>query len=231
MEGPLNPQENLDSLGPDANPFEDPMLDAVEGSIENPPGFIDPLVENEQPFIDDLAMQLDAVEAYIENSPPMPPQPTPVEPPADQGKDETDASEQEPSIPVSPSTPDVDKSSEDSVGDEEEPGNDNLHGLGDLERFFRQRRSGSTAKPPRKPYGDGWRQGGHPRMGGTSRGRGTGTKGSSGPRYCPDSRDLVNEDKCNSCEKYRHWPEGTDEEPRACWYDWQLQFCEDDSEE
>ncbi len=230
MEGPLNPQENLKPLGPDTNPFEDPMLDAVESSVEKPLGFVDPLVESEQPLIDDLAMQLDAVEAGIENSPPIPSQPGPVEPPGESGKDETDASQQEPSIPMSPSTPDIDQSSEDSIGEEEEPVNDKLHSPGDLERFFRQHGSGPTARPPRMPYGDGWRQGGHPRVGGSRRGGRTGTKGSGGLRHCPDSRDLVNEDKCNSCEKYRHWPEGTDEEPRGCWYDWQLQSPGDDSE-
>jgi hypothetical protein len=229
MEGPFNPQENLDPLGPDINPFEDPMLNAAENNIENPPGFIDPLVENQQPFIDDLAMQLDALEANVENSPPIPPQPGPVEPPVEPGIEETDTSQPESSIPTSPSTPDIDQSSEDS--DEEEVGNDNIHGLSDLERFFKQQRSAPTTRPPRQQYGDGWRQGGHPRVGGSSRGRRTGTKGSGGLRNCPDSRDLVNEDKCNSCEKYRHWPEGTDEEPRGCWYDWQLQSPDDDSEE
>jgi hypothetical protein len=43
----------------------------------------------------------------------------------------------------------------------------------------------------------------------------------------------VDLEQCESCEKYRHWPEGTDEEPRECWYDWQdsQAFTEDERDE
>lgn len=230
MEDPLNPMESQDPLN-DTNPMEDPLFDALERSIENPPGFTDPLAENENPLMDDLARQLDAIEAGIENSPPIPPQPAPVEPPGEQGKDETDASQQEPSIPLPPSTPDIDKSSEDLDEEEEEPETDNLQAPGQQERFDRRPWAGPMARPPRMQYGDGWRQGGHPRVGGSRRGGRTGTKGSGGLRHCPDSRDLVNEDKCNSCEKYRHWPEGTEQEPRECWYDWQMKPPTEESEQ
>lgn len=43
-------------------------------------------------------------------------------------------------------------------------------------------------------------------------------------RVCPESHQPADEQKCESCEKYHHWPEGTDEEPRECWYDWQAGY-------
>lgn len=46
----------------------------------------------------------------------------------------------------------------------------------------------------------------------------------SRPRFCPETRKLIDEQKnCQYCEKYRHWPEGTNQEPRKCWYDWQME--------
>jgi len=41
-------------------------------------------------------------------------------------------------------------------------------------------------------------------------------------RYCPEEHDLVDLGECTSCPKYRHWPEGTSEEPRECWHDWEV---------
>jgi hypothetical protein len=74
MEDSLIPLENQNPLN-NTNPMEDPLLDALEHSIVNPLGFTDPLVVNENPLMDDLAIQLDAIEAGIENSPPIPPNP------------------------------------------------------------------------------------------------------------------------------------------------------------
>ena len=36
--------------------------------------------------------------------------------------------------------------------------------------------------------------------------------------YCPETRDVADIRECTMCEKYRHWPDGSDEEPRTCWY-------------
>ncbi|MBN2137562.1 MAG: hypothetical protein JW720_07140 [Sedimentisphaerales bacterium] len=40
-------------------------------------------------------------------------------------------------------------------------------------------------------------------------------------RFCPDISELVAKENCEYCDKYRHWPEGTDDEPKECWYDWE----------
>lgn len=68
MEQPPNPLDNQ-------NPLDDPLLDALERSIENPPGFVDPLAEHDEQFMDDLAQLSDKLEASIENTPPLAPQP------------------------------------------------------------------------------------------------------------------------------------------------------------
>jgi hypothetical protein len=44
---------------------------------------------------------------------------------------------------------------------------------------------------------------------------------------CPDTLEPIVEKDCESCEKYRHSPERTDEEPRQCWYDWQGRVSEE----
>jgi len=78
MENPLNPlgsQDPLDNQG--QGPLDDPLLDAFEHNIEKPPGLTDPLVEHEQDqqSMDDLAHQLEALEASIENALPVSPEP------------------------------------------------------------------------------------------------------------------------------------------------------------
>jgi len=50
-------------------------------------------------------------------------------------------------------------------------------------------------------------------------------------RFCPESHGLIDKKKCESCEKYRHWPQGADEEARECWYDWQAKPSHDESKE
>jgi hypothetical protein len=41
-------------------------------------------------------------------------------------------------------------------------------------------------------------------------------------RLCPQTGEFIDEGKCEECEYYRHWPEGSEEEPRECWFDWQI---------
>jgi len=50
-------------------------------------------------------------------------------------------------------------------------------------------------------------------------------------RICPESREFIYEKECKSCEKYRHWPEGTGKEPRKCWYDWQREKARDEADD
>jgi len=71
MEQPPNPLDNQD-------PLDDAMLDALERSIENPPGFADPLAKHDEQFMGDLAQQLDKLEASIENTPLLSPEPEAV---------------------------------------------------------------------------------------------------------------------------------------------------------
>lgn len=74
MHNPLNPLAGQDPLDPLGNP----MLDALARSIENPHVVADPLVANDEPFIDDLAAALGDLEDTIERTvvpPPVQPEP------------------------------------------------------------------------------------------------------------------------------------------------------------
>jgi len=203
MEQPPNPLDNQD-------PLDDPMLDALERSIENPPGFVDPLAEHGEQLMDDLAKQLDKLEASIENTPLLFPEP------------ETAMDGDELSLVADESTSEASSSLE---GQEPpETTKDQTSPLPDL-----QDPSASTAhhrrplrKPPHRGGGSSRRKRGFlfkrriPRLSGrTVPGR------NRNIRFCSESRERIDEKKCKSCEKYRHWPEGTKEEPRECWYDWQ----------
>ena len=218
MDAPLNPLGNQDPLGPEQNPFEDPFLDAIERSIENLPGFTDPLIESDGLFTDDLAQQLDAVEASIENPSPDTPEPKPEIPTIEEAAGEEIMPGVESDIGPDAFTPDTDESCETMPeGGESEGVPDGGLPYNPLIRP----RSGISSRPPRQGYGDGWRQEGHgPVRRSRPGGRAVGPAKST-PRHCPDSRELVDTDNCGSCEKYRHWPEGTAEEPRECLYDWQ----------
>jgi len=191
MEQPPNPLGNQD-------PLDDPLLNALERSIESPPGFADPLAEHDEQFMDDLAQQLDKLEASIENTPLLSPEPEAV-----MGGDELSVVEgNEP-----PETSD----------DQTSPPHDLEDPSASTARPRRPLR-----KPPRRGGGSSRRKRGLlfkrriPRLSGrTVPGRNWNI------RFCPESRERIDEKKCKSCEKYRHWPQGTKEEPRECWYDWQ----------
>jgi hypothetical protein len=71
-----------------------------------------------------------------------------------------------------------------------------------------KRNSWSQRGIPSHPY--------KPRAGG-----GTGAATNRQQRYCQESHDAVSQQQCEDCDKYRHWPEGTNEGPRECWHDWQ----------
>ncbi len=71
--------------------------------------------------------------------------------------------------------------------------------------------------------------GGTRRRGGSElKGHAAGRRGSTdaragrNTRICPESHESVDGQRCEECEKYRRWPEGTTEEHRECWYDWQI---------
>jgi len=218
MDDHLNRLENQNPLGPEQNPFEDPFLDGLERSIENPPGFTDPLIESDAPLMDNLAKQLDAVEAGIENPSPNTPGPRPDVPTAEEATGDEIMPGVESDIGPDAFTPDTDESSETT------PEGGESERLPDADLPYDpliHPKSGISSRPPHPKYGDGWRQSGHgPVRRSRPGGRAIGPARSA-LRHCPDSRELVDTDNCGSCEKYRHWPEGTAEEPRECWYDWQ----------
>jgi len=218
MEQPPNPLDNQD-------PLDDPMLDALERSIENPPGFVDPLVEygqNEQ-LTDDLAKQLDQVEAGIENTPLMKRKPDLV-----RDSDKEDEEEDEKRPPPSETY---------------EPPRMKEEVWGTFESSPPIPQEGSARTPPPNPpmqtflHGGrtGIREGRGPQVTRYIGGRpGRIRGGISKLRFCPESREAVDEEKCESCEKYRHWPTSTKDEPRECWYNWQakqnLGESDDDSD-
>jgi hypothetical protein len=204
MQVPLSPLENQ-------NLMDDPMLDALEQSIEKtivPP---DPLMAKQNFLIDAIARQLDQVENGIVNTSQKPLLADSIDNiimPATQGLEifeiepplvnfndfeQTPQNSSIPAIPQnSPAPPPI--RFEDSTGR-------HIH--------------------PTKEY--------KPLSGGR-----TNAQSNVGLRRCPESREIIDREICESCEKYRHWPEGTSEEPRECWHDWHLaEFCtseEDDDD-
>lgn len=231
MEDLLNPLENQDPLN-NTNPMDDPLLDALEHSIVDPPGFTDPLVENEEPLMDDLAKQLNAVEANIENAPPIPLVPEPREPGGDINGDEPDVQGEEPVTPEGA----------EPTGNGESP-ETTIEQYGGFQDSPLPPRKGSAHMTPPNPPGLRRPHKGSSRTGRRkSPPRRRPTRGTGGlvisrqnTRYCPEIREVIYIEKCDDCERYRHWPEGTDEEPQECWYDWQAKppcdECDDDSDE
>ena len=217
MNDTFNPMQSQDPMDNRGLP-DDPLLDALERNIENPPGFVDPLAENDESLMDDIARQLDIVEAGIESAPPIPPMPGIVD-----DVDGPDVQDDESGNPES-------SESVDNLDDDEENKLPSLMPSGPHDSL-----TGTTnpsqwpLKPP--PGQEGYNRGRRefPIKRYRSRGgAGAGGKTNRASRYCPESHELVDEQKCESCEKYRHWPEGTDEEPKECWYDWQARLPEDE---
>ena len=212
MANPLNPPEGQD-------PLDDPMLDALERSIVDPPASLDPLAAHDAPLIDDLSRTLDALEASIEDTPPIEPAPDAEQGLAERGIEMDEVlSDQE----TTPSLPAITREPTETAHSAWEsfqtPSPPLEHG------------SSARTPPPNPP------QLRLPRRGGGSgrRGRGlpsrhrnpgrarSGIVGGRGLlRYCPESKDLTERQQCESCTKFRHWPEGTDTPPRECWHDWQ----------
>ena len=71
---------------------------------------------------------------------------------------------------------------------------------------------------------------GHSHSGYSPRGR-VGTGATSNYLYCPESRESIDPHECTSCDKYHHWPEGTQEELMECWYEWERRKVAKEAEE
>lgn len=223
MVDPLNPADPpTPPDGPDS--MDDPLLDALERSIEQPSGFSDSLVQNPEPAMDDLACQLSQLEDSIEKAPVVPPGVGGMPGMLNESPDPNE-------LPGTEMLP-LEESEEGFLGLEGrlEDSNDALKtSQGDLTssdpevRSPRVCRSRSSAKSG--PRGSGRsnrsRPGLRSRIGGSRpRGR-TMIRLARDSRICPDNHELVPKEACRSCDKHRHWPEGTDEEPEECWHDWQ----------
>ena len=215
MPEPVNPTGHPDPLDPDAPP-DDPMLEALERRIEKPPGFTDPLIDHEEGLMDSLGRQLDAVEANTENLPPVAPASSEAEQVAE--PDDVDDPEEAPgtSEGFTPS------------GDDDSSGSPRGF-WGAFDRSPPLLPEGPTpASPPNPPESRMLRR----RCGGAGRRKGPPTRqrlpvkgggvvGGGPVRFCPETHQTMHGDQCEGCPKYRHWPEGTNQAPRECWYDWQ----------
>lgn len=218
MENPLNPLENQDPFN-NKNPMDDPLLDALEHSMKNPPGFVDSIAECDELIMDDVARQLDQVEASIENAPRIPSEPDVVN-----DSDEPVGSET-PTLPDVFNTPDIEEipDSEEFGSPQQSAARDsstNSSGTSQLSPMLHQSGSGGSRRRREFPF----------RRHSTGCHGSTGARASHNMRICPENHESINEQNCESCEKYRQWPEGTDDESRECWYDWQAQPPDDDSD-
>lgn len=218
---PLKNQEPMEK-----EPQDDQMLNELERSIENPAGFKDPLAGHDRQFMDDLGKQLDELEVGIEdtsqsrNGTPMMPD-NELTPPQDDGTVISDGvSEDEVSESIQESSESKDKVEDSQAAHDEDQSEGKRH---ELQLPRRQRLRGRPRLKSRRMH--------------LFRRRGPGASGrrvarrQGNRRSCPESRVVIYEQECESCEKYRHWPEGTDEEPRECWYDWQGKPPSDNSDD
>ncbi len=166
--------------------------------------------------MDNLAKQLDEVEASIENMSRSPDgtevvQDNELTTPQDEGTVISDGvSEDEGNESIQDSSKLADASEDSQATNEEGQSDGKRHDL----QF-----------PPQQRFRGQLRLGGRRRH--LFRRRGSDTlrrrvvRRQGNRRFCPESHEVINVRECESCEKYRHWPQGTDEEPRECWYDWQ----------
>ena len=214
--------ENQEPLN-NQNPMDDSILDDLERSIENPPGFTDPLAEQDKQLMDDLARQLDAVESSIENAPPLQPEPDLIKQEVEPDVYDDEASELE-EVPSAEDyelseAQDTSEIAEPSDGQDSSVDKDGIHPrLPELPGRRTGNVRGRRGLPSRRRFVRPIRK--------------TRARKSGHFRFCPESHELIDQQKCESCEKYRHWPEGTDEEPRQCWFDWhEKKPCEQSDED
>lgn len=204
MQNPLNPSNNQP-------PPDDYMLDALERSIEKSRSLPDPLMANQNFLIDKISRQLDQVEASIENTPS-------ILPKFAIANDWILLNAQNSEIGILETTLPI----------EDFGASANLNGIGQVSQNDSKQvvsQNPSTTSTRQDSGGirrhDNTAKGYKPLYGGR-----TNVQSGISLRHCPENHEIVDVETCESCEKYRHWPEGTNEEPRECWHDWQVtQFC------
>ena len=194
---------------------DDPLLDDLEQSIEKPPGLGDFPDDSADRFMDDLGRRLDAVEESIEGAIPLILEPIP-----DLHLDEPGELPDEPAQPLEDQGPY--RASEDSDELRESPSDDTPEAAPPVLPLpsLPGRRGGNIARRRRLRFPRG-------SSGRIGRRR---VRGNKDNRFCPESHELIDTAACESCDKYRHWPEGTDQEPRECWHAWRARPAPDESE-
>jgi hypothetical protein len=214
MENPVNPMENPGPLD-DPDPMDDSLLNALEHNTLYPTGFMDPLAKYDHMFMDDMGRQLQNLEAGIDGS-------LPVFDMPDIGKNglsvqSGNAGILEPSLPPGDFKPSETVNNLQNVSQNPTP---SIPRYSSDEAIFS--RNQLPPKSRRRGGGCGRKKQGFPfRKSIAKQGGRTSVGMSSNLRYCFESHELIDKGTCESCGKYRHWPQGTNEEPRACWYDWQ----------
>jgi hypothetical protein len=191
----------------DPQHFGDPMLDALEHSIENPHGVMDPLKFTDPRLIDSVARNLDAVEASVEGLLPrdfLDQLRSPVQPPTEEPEPPAVIPSQN-DIPVHPPKDRRPPLLPNDPNLEQPPARPlpavpptpaRLRGGGG----GKSRRPLAVMNPQRRNL---------PRP-----------ANRNDEAFCFETQSEVLLETCWSCEKFRHWPDGTQEEPRMCWHLW-----------
>ena len=205
--GPPHPDDPLE-------PPDDPMLDALERSIEGPGGLHDPLADPHPGEIDPLGRMLGRLEEHLENAE--------MASPLTGLHQEGLAPDLIIGVPPDPIPPDKDLVTPEPALPEQYPSLDSMLPAPPEDTGYRMPPASPPLPRPRRGGGTGRR--GSRR---THRGRITGRapdvakRSRSSTKYCPEQGEMVDESQCENCDKYRHWPEGADEHPKQCWHDWQ----------
>ncbi len=218
MENPQNPLDNQKPVsGPE--PPDDLLLDALQDSIVNPPGLAESLFPEDMAdflLMDDLGRSLGHLEAKIDGIPTTP-MPLPERIRDDQGLGAQDGRRDDSPQQLPPDSLALPETAHDLKSMPQDLPLPPSPGVS-TDRAHR----GRSSSRPHHRGGGGRRTRGYPRVKIPTAGRmrtATGAAG-TGLRFCCQNGGVIDAKTCQSCEKYRHWPEGTDEEPRECWHQW-----------
>jgi len=223
VENPVSP-ENTNPLN-NANPMDDPLLDALEHSIENPLGFTDPLAEYDNMQMDNIARQLQNLESGIDNSSPVFDTPDTIKNGNELNIHGGNLTILEPSL-----LSDNPKPSETVNNLRDAFQNSPPHTVQDSSARTVSREP--CPKTHRKGGSRGQKQRHLSLKRNIGRQIGRATAGISNDlSYCLENHEFIDKETCQLCEKYRHWPQGIDEEPRECWYAWQVSQSTDEPDE
>ena len=198
--------------------------------MENPPGFHDPLADPDHLHHDPLCNQLDALKAHIENALPV------HSIPAINDFGPNGVLDANPVQGIDDSVDAIEPA--DNIALFEPPAE--KYGAFESTPPLPQEGLSRNAPPnppglpvPQKRGGNIGRKGKNiiRSLSPSPRWHGAGSGILRSERFCPENHERINAGQCENCEKYRHWPEGTEEEPRECWYDCQPGYLANNSGE